>query len=173
MAGKGTPGTGATFTIAERRSQSVFRSGRAYNSFSAEPTDDTPEPTTQEPTPGPTPGSADIPARCSHLLLGDLDTDLEEELTAEEIIQRKTPQTEESATATAAAHQTSETELPPGHPTTSRWRAPSILGVFRCQTSPRVPSREHREQSLPDTGTFIPDTPERLSRPRNSRQPPK
>jgi len=88
---------GATFTIAEPRSRSVTRSGRAYNCPSGEPADDTPEPTTQEPTPGPTPGSADTPARTSHLLPGDLDTDSDEDhnLTAEELIQREAQRLEE------------------------------------------------------------------------------
>jgi len=72
VAGKGTPGPGATFTIAERRSRSVTRSGRSYYRVSAKLTDDTPEPTTKESTPGPTPGSADTPARTSHLQPGDL-----------------------------------------------------------------------------------------------------
>jgi len=63
-----------------------------------------------------------------------------------------------------------ETECPPERPTTSRWRAPSILGVFASQTPNRAPSREHREQSLP--GTFIPDTPERPSRSKSAREHP-
>jgi len=172
VAGNGTPGSGATFTIAERRSRSVIKSGRAYNRLSVEPTDDTPEPTTQEPTHGPTPSSADPPARTGHLLPGDLDTDSDEDhnLTAKELIQRETRRLEERAAARAAPRQTSETERPPERPTTSRWRAPSILGVFRSQTPTRAPSREHTEQSLP--GTFIPDTPERPSRSRRAREPP-
>ena len=110
MAGKGTPGSGATFTIAEPRSRSVTRSGRAYNRPSAEPTDDTPEPTTQEPTTGPTPGSADTPARTSHLLPRDLDADSDEDhdLRAEELIQRQARWLEERAAARTAGHQTSE-----------------------------------------------------------------
>jgi len=172
VAGKGTPGSGAKFTIAERRSRSVTSSGRAYNCPSAERTDDTPQPTIQAPTPGPTPGSADTPARTSHLLPGDLDTDSDEDhnLTAEELIQREARRLEERAAARAAAQQTSETERPPKRPTTSGWRAPSILGVFGSQTPTRAPSREHREQSLPST--FIPDTPERPSRSRSAREPP-
>ena len=50
------------------------------------------------------------------------------------------------------------------------WRAPSILGVFGSQTPTRAPSTEHSEQSLP--GTFIPDTIERPSRSRSTREPP-
>jgi len=118
------------------------------------------------------PGSADIPAITTHLLPGDLDTDSDEDhnLTAEELIQREARRLEERAAARAAAQQTSETERLPERPTTSRWRAPSILGVFGSQTPTRAPSREHREQSLP--GTFIPDTPERPSRSRSAREPP-
>ena len=143
--------------MAERRSRSITRSGRAYNRPSAERTDDTPEPTTQEPTPGPTPGAVDTPARTTDLLPGDLDTDSDEDhnLTAAELIQREARRLEERAAARAAAQQTSETEPPPERPTTSRWRAPSILGVFGSQTPTRAPSREHREQSPP--GKFIPD----------------
>jgi len=91
--------------MAERRSRGVTRSGRAYNRPSTEPTDDTPVPTTQEPTPGPTPGSADIPARTSHLLPGDLDTDSDEDhdVTAEELIQREAWRLEERVVARAAA----------------------------------------------------------------------
>jgi len=118
------------------------------------------------------PGSADTLARISHLLPGDLDTDSDEDhnLTAEELIQREAQRLEERAAARAAAEQTSETEHPPERPTTSWWRAPSILGVFGSQIPTRAPSREHREQSLPDT--FIPDTPERPSRSRSGRPPP-
>jgi len=65
---------------------------------------------------------------------------------------------------------TLETECSTECPTTSRWLAPSILGVFGSQTPSRAPSQEHREQWLP--GTFIPDTPERPSRPRSAREPP-
>jgi len=116
------------------------------------------------------PGPADTPARTSHLFLGDLDTDSDEDhnLTAEELIQREAWRLEEIAAARAAAQQTSETEHPPERPTTSRWRARSILGVFASQTPTRAPSREHREQQLP--GTFIQDTPERPSRSRNTRE---
>ena len=116
-------------------------------------------------------GSADTPARSSHLFLGDLDTDWDEDpdLTAEEFIQRQAWRLEERVAGRAAALQTSETERPPERPTTSRWRAPSIKGVFGSQTPTREPSREHREQSLP--GTFILDTPERPSRSRSGRQP--
>jgi len=158
--------------MAELRSRMVTRSCRAYNRPSAEPTDDTPQPTTQEPTRGSTPGSADTPARTNHLLPGDLDADSEEDhnITAEELIQRQARRLEESAVARAPAQQILETELPPEHPTISRWRAPSILGVFGSQTPTRAASREHREQSLP--GTFIPDTPERPSRSRRAREPP-
>jgi len=172
VAGKGTPGSGATFRIAERRSRSVTTSGRAYNHPSAEPTDNTPEPTTQEPTPGRTPGSADTPARTSHLLPGDLDTDSDEDHdhTAEELTQSEARRLEERAAARAAAQETSETERPLECPTASRWRAPSILGVFGSQTPTRAPSRKHREQQLP--GTFIPDTPERPSRSRCAREHP-
>jgi len=140
VAGKGTPGSGATFTITERRSRTVTRSDSAYNRPSVEPTDDTSEPTTQEPTPGPTPGSVDTPARTRHLLPGDLDTDSDEDhnLTAEELIQREARRLEEGAAARAAAQQTLETERPPERPTTSRWRAPSILGVFGSQTPTRA-----------------------------------
>jgi len=147
-------------------------SGTAYNGHSAEPTDDTPEPPTLEPTPGPTPASADTPTRTTHLLPGDLDTDSDEDnnLTAEELIQREAWRLEERAAARAAAQQTSETERPPEHLTTSRWRAPSILGVFGSQTPTSSASREHREQPLP--GTFIPDTPERPSTSRSAREPP-
>jgi len=147
-------------------------SGRAYNRPSAEPTADTPEPTIQERTPGPTPGSAHRPARTSHLLPGDLDTDSDEDqdLTAEELIQREGRRLEERAAARAAAQQTSNTERPPERPTTSRWRAPSILGVFGSQTPTTGPSQEPREQQLP--GTFIPDTPERPSRSRSAREHP-
>ena len=143
-----------------------------YNRPSAEPTDDTPEPTTQEQTPGPTPGSPDHPARTTHLLPGDLDTASDEDhnLTAEEVIQREARRLEERAAARAAAQQTSETERPPECLTTSRWRAPSILAVFGSQTLTRAPSREHREQSLP--GTLISETPERSSRSRSAREPP-
>jgi len=86
-------------------SRRITRSGRAYNRPSAEPTDNTPEPTTQEPTPGPTPGSADTPARTSHLLPGDLDTDSDEyhDLTTEELIQREARALEERAAARPAA----------------------------------------------------------------------
>jgi len=172
VAGKGTPSLGAIFTLAERRRRRVTRSGRAYNCPSAEPPDDTPEPTTQEPSPRPTPGSGDTPARSSHLLPGGLDTDSDKDpdLTAEELIQREARQLEERAAARAAAQQTSETERPPERPTPSRWRAPNILGVLGSQTPTRAPSREHREQLLP--GTFIPDTPERPSRSRSARAPP-
>jgi len=149
VAGKGTRGSCATFTRAERRSRSVTRSGRAYNRPSAEPTDPTPEPTTQEPTPGPTPGSPDTLARTSHLLPGDLDTDSDEDhdLRAEELIQREARRLEEEAAARAAAQQTSDTERPPERPTTSRWRAPSILGVFGSQTTTRAPSREQESNN--------------------------
>jgi len=172
VAGKGTPDSGATFTIAQGKSRSVTRSGRAYNRPLVEPSDDSPEPTTQEPTPGPTPGSAHTPARTSHLLQGDLDTDsdADHDLTAVELIQRGARRIEERAAARTAAHQASESEHPPERPSTSRWRAPTILGVFGSQTPTRVPFRQHREQSLP--GTFIPDTPERPSRSRSGRQPP-
>ena len=104
MAGKGTTGSGATFTIAERRSRSVTRSDRAYNRPSVEPTDDTSEPITQEPTPGPTPGSADTPAGTRHLLPRDLDTDSDADhnLTVEELIQRETRRLEERPAARAA-----------------------------------------------------------------------
>ena len=147
MEGKRNPGTGTTFTIAERRSSSVTRSGRAYNCPSAEPTDDTPEPTTQKRTPGPTPGSADTPARTCHLLLGDQDTDSDKDhnLTAEELIQGETRQLDERVALRAAAQHTSETERPPECPTTSRCQAPCILGVFGSQTPPRVLFKEHRE----------------------------
>ena len=50
------------------------------------------------------------------------------------------------------------------------WQAPSILGVFGSQTPTRVPSREHREQSLPST--FISETPERPSRSKSAREHP-
>ena len=118
------------------------------------------------------PGSADTPARTSHLLPGDLDTDSDDDhnLTAEELIQRNARQLEETAAARTAAQQTSETERPPERPSTSMWPAPSILGVFGGQTPTRAPSRQDREQSLP--GTFIPDTPERPSISRSGRQPP-
>jgi len=118
------------------------------------------------------PGSADTPARTSHLLPGDLDTDSDEDhdLTAEELIQREARRLEDRAAARAAVQQTSETERPPERPTTGRWRAPSILGVFRSQTPTRAPFREHREQQLP--GTYIPDTPERPSRSQSTREPP-
>jgi len=151
VVGKGTPGSGATFTIAERRSRSLTRSGSAFNRPSVEPTHNTPEPTPQEPTPGPTPGSADTPARTSHLLPGDLDTDSEEDhnLPTEELIQREALRLDERAAVRAAAHPTWETERPPERPTTSRWRAPSILEVFESQTQTRAPSREQREQQLP------------------------
>jgi len=110
------------------------------------------------------PGSADTPARTRHFLPGDLDTDSDEDhnLAAEELIQRETRRLEERAAALVAAQQTSETERPPERRTTSRWRAPSILGVFGSQTPTRAPAQEHREQQLP--GTFIPHTPERPSR---------
>jgi len=123
VAWKGTPGSGAILTIAERRSRSVTRSGRAYNRPSAQPTDDPPEPTTQERTPRPTPGLPDISARTSHLLPGDLDTDSEKDhdLTAQELIQREARRLEERAAARAAAQQTSETKRPPERSTTSRW----------------------------------------------------
>jgi len=118
------------------------------------------------------PGSPDTPARTSHLLQGDLDTDSDEDhnLTAEELIQREPRRLEERAAARAAAQQTSETKRPPQRSTPSRWRVPSILGVFGSQTPTRAPSREHREQPLP--GTFIPDTPESSSRSRNAREHP-
>jgi len=147
VAGKRNPGTGATFTIAEHRSSSVTRSGRAYNCPFAEPTDDTPEPTTQDRTPGPTPGSADTPARSSHRLLAELDTDSDEDhdLTAEELIQRETRRLDERAAARPAAQQTLEAERPPECPTTSRCQAPCILGVFGSQTPPRAPFKEQRE----------------------------
>jgi len=69
------------------------------------------------------PGSADTPARTTHLLPGDLDTDSDENhnLTAEELIQREARRLEERAGARAAAQQTSETERPPEGPTTRRW----------------------------------------------------
>jgi len=88
------------------------------------------------------PGSADTPARTSHVLPGDLDTDSDEDhdLTAEELIQREARRLEERAAARAAAQQTSETERPPERSSTSRWRAPSILGVFGSQTPTRAPS---------------------------------
>jgi len=89
VARKGTSDSGATFTIEKHRSRSVTTSSRAYIRPSAEPTNDATEPTTPEPTPKPTPASADTPASGSHLLPGDLDTDSEEELTAEKIIQRE------------------------------------------------------------------------------------
>jgi len=116
-------------------------------------------------------GQPETTPRSSHLLPGQLYTDSDEDrkLTAEELIQRETQGLEKRAGARAAAQGTSETERPPERPSTSRWRAPSILRVFGSQTPTRAPSRELREQSLP--GTFIPDTPERASRPRNSRQP--
>jgi len=118
------------------------------------------------------PGSAHTPARTTHHLQGDLDTDSDEDhhLTAEELIQREARRLEERAAARAAVQQTSETDRPPERPTTSRWRAPSILGGFGSQTPTRGPSREHREQQLP--GTFIPDTPERPSRSRSVREHP-
>ena len=99
------------------------------------------------------PGLADTPARSSQLLPGDLDTDSDEghDLRAEELIQREARRLEERAAARAVAQQTTETERPPERPTTSQWRAPSILGVFGSQTQTRAPSREHREQSLPGT----------------------
>ena len=115
---------------------------------------------------------ADTPARTSHLLSGDLDTDSDEDhdLIAEELIQRETRRLEEGAAARAAAQQTSKTKRPLERPSTSRWRAPSILGVLGSQTPTRAPSREHRDQPLP--GTFIPDTPERPSRSRSAREYP-
>jgi len=118
------------------------------------------------------PGSADTPARTSHIHLGDLDPDSDEDhdLTSEELIQREPRQLEERPTARAASQQTSETEGPPERSSTSRWQAPSILGVFGSQTPTRVLSREHREQSLP--GTFIPETPERPSRSQSAREHP-
>jgi len=118
------------------------------------------------------PGSADTPARTSHLRPGDLDTDSDEyhDLTAEELIQREARRLEERGAARVAAQQTSETECQPECPTTSRWRAPSIPGVFGSQTPTRVPSREHRDQPLPST--FVPDTPERPSRSRSARDHP-
>jgi len=69
------------------------------------------------------PGSADTPSRTSHLLPGDLDTDSDEDydLTAAELIQREAQRLEERAAARAAAHQTSETEHPPEHATSTRW----------------------------------------------------
>jgi len=88
------------------------------------------------------PGSTDTPARTSYLLPGDLDTDSEEghELTAEELIQREAQRLEERAAARAAAQRTLETEHPPELPTTNRWQAPRILGVFRSLTPTRAPS---------------------------------
>jgi len=110
--------------------------------------------------------------RPRYILPGDLDTDSDEDhdLTAEELIQREARWLEERAAARAAAQQTSETERLPERPTTGRWRAPSILGVFGSQTPTRAPARDHRDQPLP--GTFIPDTPERPSRSRSAREPP-
>ena len=112
MAGKGTPDSGATFTIEKCRSRSVTRFGMAYNPPSAEPTDEIPELTTQEPTPGTMPGQPDTSARSSHLLPGDLVTDSNEDgdVIAEELLERETRRLEERAKARGAAQQTSETE---------------------------------------------------------------
>jgi len=92
------------------------------------------------------PGSSDIPARSSHLLPIDLDTDSDEDqnLTAEELIQKQVRRLEDRAAARAEAQQTSETECPPERSTTSRWRPPSILGLFGNQTPTTAPSRDHR-----------------------------
>jgi len=115
---------------------------------------------------------ADTQARTSHLLPGDLDIDLDEdhELTAEQLIQREARRLEERAAVSLAAQQTSETERQSERPTIRTWRASSILGVFGSQIPTTAPSREQREQQLP--GTFIPDTPERLSRSRSASEPP-
>ena len=139
MARTGTSDSGATFTIEKHTSRRVTTSRRAYIPPSAEPTNDATEPTTLEPTPRPTPASADTPARGSYLLPGDLDTDSEEELTAEKIIQREAQRTKKNGAVQAAAQQTSETERPPERSTTSRWQAPSVLGVFGSQIPTRAP----------------------------------
>jgi len=78
VAGKGTSGPGATFTIevSWSRSVTVARSRRAYNHPpSTGPTEETPEPTTEEPTTGPMPGLPETSARSGHLLSGDLESD--------------------------------------------------------------------------------------------------
>jgi len=118
------------------------------------------------------PGSADTPSRTSHLLPADLDTDSDKDhdFTAEELIQREAQRLEERTAARPAGQQTSETGRLRERPTRSRWRAPSILGVFGSPTPTRAPSREHREQPLP--GTFIPDRPETPSRSRRAREDP-
>jgi len=118
------------------------------------------------------PGSTDTPARTSQLLPRDLDTDSDEDhsLTAEELIQREAQPLEERAAARAPTHHTADTERSQEWHSTRRWRAPSPLRVFTCQTPTRAPSRAYREQSRP--GTFILDIPERHSRLRRARAPP-
>ena len=116
------------------------------------------------------PGQADAP-RQTVLLPGDLDTDSDEELSTEQIIQREERRVLEQAAAARAAPQlVSETERTPARPSTSRWRAPSIVGAFRSRPVSQVPSQtQSREHSIP--GTFI-DSPDRTRRPRNDTSPP-
>ena len=116
------------------------------------------------------PGPADAPGPTA-LLPGDLDTDSEDELSADQIIQREERRVlEQAATARAAAQLVSETERTPARPSTSRWRAPSIVGAFRSRPVSQVPSQtQSREHSIP--GTFI-DSPDIPRRPRNDTSPP-